>query len=197
MGPVQSNPQWKWRPWPFLEQKPRLGPETPPSALPEQGRCLNLNSTYFIFKRNSSLSHRPRCGGIRLFAARFPGLANPRRGMSYSASGSHCQHKAETFLFRGELTANGSSLPCIALADIFFAHLAIYLERSTAVNMTEVRERSRRMGIVGAVKLRKGDAIRAIQKQEGNQACFGASWRFDCRQLDCCWRQDCLTKNPG
>ena len=65
------------------------------------------------------------------------------------------------------------------------------------MKMTEVRERSRSMGIGGAVKLRKGEAIRAIQRAEGNQECFGASWRFDCRQFDCCWRQDCLTKNPG
>ncbi|HEY7746805.1 MAG TPA: hypothetical protein VIA07_10735 [Desulfuromonadales bacterium] len=39
--------------------------------------------------------------------------------------------------------------------------------------------------------------IRAIQRAEGNQDCFGAAWRFDCQQVDCCWRADCLTKNPG
>ena len=65
------------------------------------------------------------------------------------------------------------------------------------MNIAEVRERSRRMGIGGAAKLRKGDTIRAIQRAEGNQDCFGASWRFECQQADCCWRQDCQTKNPG
>jgi len=46
-------------------------------------------------------------------------------------------------------------------------------------------------------KLRKAELIRAIQQGEGNQECFGAPWRFDCQQTGCCWRQDCLTKNPG
>lgn len=65
------------------------------------------------------------------------------------------------------------------------------------MNMTEVRERSREMGLGAASRLRKGEAIRAIQRAEGNQDCFGASWRFDCKQLDCCWREDCLTNKPG
>ena len=65
------------------------------------------------------------------------------------------------------------------------------------MNLSEVRERSRSIGLGSAAKLRKGDAIRAIQRAEGNQDCFGASWRFDCQQHDCCWRSDCLTKNPG
>jgi hypothetical protein len=65
------------------------------------------------------------------------------------------------------------------------------------MNITEVRERSRMMGITGTAKLRKGEIIRTIQKAEGNQDCFGAPWRFDCRQSDCCWRQDCLTRKPG
>jgi hypothetical protein len=36
-----------------------------------------------------------------------------------------------------------------------------------------------------------------MQRTEGNTECFGAEWRFDCSQLGCCWRNDCLTKNPG
>lgn len=65
------------------------------------------------------------------------------------------------------------------------------------MNITEVRERSRRMGIGNTSRLRKGDMIRTIQRAEGNPDCFGISWRFDCQQFDCCWRQDCLTKSPG
>ena len=65
------------------------------------------------------------------------------------------------------------------------------------MNMTEVMEMSRRMGLGEAKKLRKGDAIRAIQRAEGNRECFGADWRFDCQQQTYCWRQDCLTKQPG
>lgn len=65
------------------------------------------------------------------------------------------------------------------------------------MNLTEVREIIARMGLGEAKKLRKGDAIRAIQRAEGNRECFGADWRFDCPQQACCWRQDCLTKKPG
>jgi hypothetical protein len=65
------------------------------------------------------------------------------------------------------------------------------------VNVTEIRERGRKLGISGMSKLRKGNMIRAIQTAEGNHDCFGADWRFDCRQFDCCWRQDCLTNDPG
>lgn len=65
------------------------------------------------------------------------------------------------------------------------------------MNLTEVRERARKQGLKGVSKLPKGELIRAIQRAEGNQDCFGAPWRFDCRQEDCCWRRDCQTKNPG
>lgn len=65
------------------------------------------------------------------------------------------------------------------------------------MNLSEVRERCRRVGLPGVARLRKGEAIRALQRAEGNQDCFGADWRFECGQLNCCWRADCLTKNPG
>lgn len=65
------------------------------------------------------------------------------------------------------------------------------------MNVIEIRERGRKLGLSGMSRLRKGHMIRAIQTAEGNQNCFGASWRFDCQQFDCCWRQDCLTNNPG
>lgn len=65
------------------------------------------------------------------------------------------------------------------------------------MNLSEIRARSRILGMAGTAKLKKAELIRAIQRAEGNPDCFGASWRFDCPQLACCWRQDCLTKNPG
>lgn len=65
------------------------------------------------------------------------------------------------------------------------------------MKVSEIRERARAMGIKGSSAMRKGEMIRAIQRAEGNNDCFGSSWRFDCQQFDCCWRGDCLTKNPG
>jgi hypothetical protein len=64
------------------------------------------------------------------------------------------------------------------------------------MNMNEVRNRARAAGIA-AGKIRKAELIRIMQRTEGNMECFGAEWRFDCSQLGCCWRNDCLTKNPG
>ncbi|BCR06949.1 hypothetical protein DESUT3_40180 [Desulfuromonas versatilis] len=65
------------------------------------------------------------------------------------------------------------------------------------MNVTEIRDRAKNAGVKQAAKLRKADLIRAIQVIEGNQGCYGVEWRFSCGQADCCWRQDCLTPNPG
>ncbi len=65
------------------------------------------------------------------------------------------------------------------------------------MQMSEIRDRAQNMGLAGIGRFKKGDLIRTIQENEGNQACFGADWRFECPQLDCCWRKDCLSKNPG
>ena len=61
----------------------------------------------------------------------------------------------------------------------------------------EIRERGAALGLSFAARMRKGEMVRLIQRSEGNRDCFGAEWRFDCPQLDCCWRTDCLTPNPG
>jgi hypothetical protein len=65
------------------------------------------------------------------------------------------------------------------------------------MKVTEIRKRGQAQGVKGLAAMRKGDMVRAIQQAEGNRDCYGAVWRFDCQQVDCCWRADCLTKNPG
>jgi len=62
---------------------------------------------------------------------------------------------------------------------------------------TQIRERARQLDIKGSSKLRKAELIRAIQRAEGNPDCFGAEWRFNCPEFQCCWREDCLTDKPG
>lgn len=62
------------------------------------------------------------------------------------------------------------------------------------MNMQEIRTRANDMGIQNVSKMRKGELVRSIQQAEGNNACFGAEWRFDCNQVDCCWRFDCQKK---
>ena len=64
------------------------------------------------------------------------------------------------------------------------------------MDVPEIRERAQAMGITGLEEMTKGEIIRAIQLLEGSRDCYGNLWRFDCLELDCCWREDCRTKNP-
>jgi hypothetical protein len=64
------------------------------------------------------------------------------------------------------------------------------------MRMEEIRERGRALGVAGS-RMRKAEMIRAIQSKEGNPACYGAPWRFECPQLQCCWRSDCMVTAPG
>lgn len=65
------------------------------------------------------------------------------------------------------------------------------------MKVTQIRERARQLDIKGTSKMRKGELIRAIQRAEGNQDCFGAEGRFNCSEYQCSWREDCLTDKPG
>ncbi len=65
------------------------------------------------------------------------------------------------------------------------------------MDIVEIRQRGETMGMTGLEEMSKGEMIRVIQMAEGSRDCFGNFWRFDCLELDCCWREDCLTKNPG
>ncbi len=40
----------------------------------------------------------------------------------------------------------------------------------------------------------KNDIIRAIQRHEGNDDCYASGRANECGQMNCLWRQDCLTK---
>lgn len=65
------------------------------------------------------------------------------------------------------------------------------------MKIEEVRARGRAVGLTPSARQRKGDLIREIQRQEGHQDCFGSAWRYDCPWNDCCWLEDCRSKNPG
>jgi hypothetical protein len=41
-------------------------------------------------------------------------------------------------------------------------------------------------------RLRKEELIKAIQRAEGNNDCFGTSLSMECGQISCLWRKDCL-----
>ncbi len=57
------------------------------------------------------------------------------------------------------------------------------------MNMKDIREKAKGLGMKNFSKMKKGDLIRAIQVAEGNSPCFEQI--TDCRQYDCCWMGDC------
>jgi len=60
------------------------------------------------------------------------------------------------------------------------------------MNMQEIRDRAKERGVNAKSSAKKAELIRMIQQAEGNPECYGAEWRFDCQQTECCWRKDCL-----
>ncbi len=63
------------------------------------------------------------------------------------------------------------------------------------MKMPEVRERANAVGLTPG-KMNKTNVIRAIQVKEGNFPCFKTA-RDYCDQLDCCWREDCLSSQSS
>lgn len=41
--------------------------------------------------------------------------------------------------------------------------------------------------------MKKAELIRAIQRTDGNFDCFGRAKSGQCSQINCLWREDCLT----
>jgi len=60
------------------------------------------------------------------------------------------------------------------------------------MKMTKIRQKAKGLG-VNPGRMSKTNLIRAIQQAEGNPTCFGSAHDF-CDRYDCCWREDCLTK---
>lgn len=59
------------------------------------------------------------------------------------------------------------------------------------MNIKEVQAIAQTRGIK-AGKIRKGDLIRTIQREEGNSDCFESEKRHNCDQGNCLWREDCV-----
>lgn len=58
--------------------------------------------------------------------------------------------------------------------------------------MQEIREIAKEHGIKSG-KMTKLNLIREIQRTEGNFDCFATPGAADCDQVNCLWREDCLT----
>ena len=58
------------------------------------------------------------------------------------------------------------------------------------MKMTEVKEKAKQMGMEPK-KMKKTDLIRAIQKEEGYEDCYGRA-NGSCERTDCLFVEDCL-----
>ncbi len=61
------------------------------------------------------------------------------------------------------------------------------------MEIKEVSERAKKLGIKPKVGIKKEVLIHSIQTTEGNFPCFGTAKDY-CDQLGCCFRDDCLSK---
>jgi len=60
------------------------------------------------------------------------------------------------------------------------------------MNIKKIKEIAKKKGL-NSGKMKKDELIRSIQKAEGNFDCFGTALSGECSQMDCIWREDCLT----
>jgi len=59
------------------------------------------------------------------------------------------------------------------------------------MEMDEVKAKAKALGIKTRA-IKKADLIRQIQRTEGNFDCFGTAEDY-CDQLNCCFKEDCLS----
>ncbi len=64
------------------------------------------------------------------------------------------------------------------------------------MNLKQVKEKAKAMGIKPS-KMRKAELIHAIQKAEGNAACYETADVITCDQNGCCWKTSCQKSAPN
>ena len=62
------------------------------------------------------------------------------------------------------------------------------------MNMKTIRHLAKTLK-VDTSQLSKTDLIRKIQLAEGNFDCYGSASNGECDQLNCAWRDDCLSES--
>lgn len=60
------------------------------------------------------------------------------------------------------------------------------------MHLLKIRKIAKVKGVTPG-KLTKVDLVREIQRKEGNFDCFATAFNGECDQLDCLWREDCLS----
>jgi len=62
------------------------------------------------------------------------------------------------------------------------------------MNMKHIRQFAKTLN-VDSGNLSKPELIKKIQVAEGNFDCYGSAVDGECDQLDCVWRNDCLSES--
>jgi hypothetical protein len=60
------------------------------------------------------------------------------------------------------------------------------------MTLKQIKDVARQKGIKVS-NMKKGNVIKAIQRAEGNFDCFGTAIQGVCDQMNCLWREDCLS----
>jgi len=58
------------------------------------------------------------------------------------------------------------------------------------LSMNEIKDKAKNLGINPGT-MKKTELIRAIQRSEGNNTCYGTT-NGTCQWTECCFRSDCL-----
>jgi hypothetical protein len=62
------------------------------------------------------------------------------------------------------------------------------------MKLQEVRAIANRRGVAPRL-MKKAELIRALQRDEGNNDCFGTVPSTECGEHECLWREDCLKES--
>ena len=62
------------------------------------------------------------------------------------------------------------------------------------MNMKTIRHLAKSLNVETS-KLSKTELIKKIQLTEGNFDCYGSASTGECDQIDCAWRNDCLSES--
>ncbi|MBI5345318.1 MAG: SAP domain-containing protein [Deltaproteobacteria bacterium] len=62
------------------------------------------------------------------------------------------------------------------------------------MQIAEIKKRAKDLSVRFDAKTKKLELVRAIQTKEGNFPCFGTAEVY-CDQLNCSFRDDCLSRN--
>lgn len=60
------------------------------------------------------------------------------------------------------------------------------------MRLLEIERKARSLGLKDTWRYSKRELIKAIQRKEGFNDCFGSPGAASCGQFGCCWRSDCL-----